>query len=94
MEEKQFEETYKKFVKWSRITTITSIIFVIAFGLISNLLVILKELSDFEEKAPFLYTPISAVIVIILFLITITFLIISYIKAHRYKKLIEESDKE
>ena len=61
-------------------------------GVITSLLTILSEFTDFEVKAPYLYGKIFVFIMLAIFLVLITLMIISYIKTRKYKKLIENSN--
>lgn len=88
-----FDNNVKKFVKWSKICTITAIVMGV-FGIGVFLLTILKEFTDLEVKAPFLYSKIFAGILLAIFLAIVTFEIFCYVKARKYKKQIEESENE
>ena len=86
-----YNETIKGFKKWAKVCTITAIITGV-LGIITSLLTILSEFTDFEVKAPYLYGKIFVFIMLAIFLVLITLMIISYIKARKYKKLIENSN--
>ena len=86
-----YNETIKGFKKWAKVCTITAIITGV-LGIITSLLTILSEFTDFEVKAPYLYGKIFVFIMLASFLVLITLMIISYIKARKYKKLIENSN--
>lgn len=83
----------KKCIKWLRICIITDVILA-SLAVIAGVLTILKEFTDLEEKVPFLYSKISACVLIVIFLAIFTFTSISYFKARKYKKLIEQSETE
>ena len=91
MENNDYNETFKGFKKWAKVCTIMAIITGV-LGVITSLLTILSEFTDFEVKAPYLYGKIFVFIMLAIFLVLITLMIISYIKARKYKKLIENSN--
>ena len=91
MGNKDYNETIKGFQKWAKVCTITAILTGV-LGIIMSLLTILSEFADFEVKAPYLYGKIFVFIMLAIFLVLITLMIISYIKARKYKKLIENSN--
>ena len=65
------------------------------FGVGAYLLTILKEFTDLEEKAPFLYGKIFAGIFLAVFLAIVALEIFCCVKARKYKKSIEKnSDNE
>ena len=91
MENIDYNETVKGFKKWAKVCTITAIITGV-LGIITSLLTILSEFTDFEVKAPYLYGKIFVFIMLAIFLALITLMIISYIKARKYQKLIDNSN--
>ncbi len=84
---KDFEE----FKKWSKIRTVArTFIWICWVGLF--LLAMLKEFTDFEEKALFLYGKIFAGISLAVFFVLVTLETICYNKTRKYIKQIEESE--
>ena len=79
----------EEFVKWSKILTIATMAF---WGLwIGRLiLTILREFTDFEEKAPFLYGKIFGGILLAVVLALVALHVFCCVKMRKYKKLIEE----
>ncbi len=82
---------FEKFVKWSKNCIITTTVIGV-FGVVPCLLTILKEFTDLEEKAPFLYSKIFMGILLAIFLILSASEIFFYVKVRKYKKQIEESE--
>ena len=91
MKNNDLNENFKGFKKWAKVCTISAIITGV-LGIITSLLTILSEFTDFEVKAPYLYGKIFVFIMLAIFFVLITLMIISYIKARKYKKLIENSN--
>ena len=84
---------FEKFVKWSKIRTVTRIfIWVCWIGLF--LLAMLKEFIDFEQKAPFLFGKIFAGISLAVVVVLVTLETICSIKTRKYIKQIEEIENE
>ena len=92
MENNDFIKNVEKFMKWSKTCIITTMIIAL-FGICTLLLHILKEFTDLEAKVPYLYSKIFALIILVIFLALVTFEIFCYVKACKYKKLIEKSKK-
>lgn len=86
-----FSKNVEKFTKWAKVCIITTIVMG-AFGIGASVLSILKKFTDLEVTAPFLYGKTFACIVLIAFLALVTFVILCYVKARKYKKLIERSE--
>ncbi len=84
----------EKFVKWSKICIITAITAFLVFGVGTLLLTILKEFTDLEEKAPFLYGKIFVGILLAVFLAIVALEIFFYVKMRKYIKQIEETENE
>lgn len=79
----------EEFTKWSKIFTIATM----AFGGLwigRLMLTILREFTDLEEKAPFLYGKIFAGILFAVVLVLVALHVFCYVKMRKYKKLIEE----
>lgn len=93
MENNDFNKNVDKFMKWSKICIITTMI-ISLFGIGALLLNILKEFTDLEAKVPDLYSKIFALIMLVIFLALVTFEIFCYVKARKYKKLIEKSEND
>ena len=89
MEQTTDNKDFEEFMKWSKILTIATMAF---WGLwIGRLiLTILREFTDLEEKAPFLYGKIFAGILLAVVLALVALHIFCYVKMRKYKKLIEE----
>lgn len=87
MENDNFNKNVEKFVKWSKVCVIAANITGV-FSIIPALLTILKEFTNFEAGAPYLYGKISVFIMLAIYLVLFTLMIICYIKARKYKKLI------
>ncbi len=84
-----FDNNVEKFVKWSKICTITAIVIGV-FGIGVFLLTILKEFTDLEVKAPFLYSKIFGGILLAVVLVLFALHVFCCVKMRKYKKLIEE----
>ena len=83
----------REFIKWSEVRSITrTFIWVLWIGTL--LLTILKEFTDFEEKAPFLYGKIFVGILLAVFLAIVALEIFFYVKMRKYIKQIEETENE
>ena len=98
IKEKSMKQTtdnkdFEEFKKWSEIRAVTTTL-ILVFWVGKLLLTILKEFTDFEEKAPFLYGKIFAGILLAVFLALVTLETICYSKTRKYIKQIEESEKK
>ena len=89
MKEPSDNKDFEEFMKWSKILTIATMAF---WGLwIGRLiLTILREFTDLEEKAPFLYGKIFAGILLAVVLVLVALHVFCCVKMRKYKKLIEE----
>ena len=89
MKNNDCNKNVEEFMKWSKVCIITAIITVV-FSIIPALLTILNEFTDLGAKMPYLYSKILAWIMLVIFLALVTFEIFCYVKARKYKKLIEK----
>lgn len=85
---------FAEFKKWSKICIITAITAFSVFGAGIFLLTVLKEFTDLEEKAPFLYGKVFAGILLAVFLAVLAAEIFFYVKARKCKKQIEKIENE
>lgn len=84
MENNDFNKNIAEFMKWSKTCIITSMIIAL-FGIGALLLLVLREFTDIEVKAPYLYSKTSALIILAIFLVLVTFEIFCYVKARKCK---------
>ncbi len=93
MEDKDYEKDFKAYNKWFIIEIITTIGTAI-FSCINPLLNILKEYTDIEVKAPFLYGATFIWILAAVLFVFLTSMIVSNIKTRRYKRLIDKNESD
>lgn len=91
MKNNDYSKNVKDYAKWSKVDTITTI-GIMFFSILHALLVVLEEFTDFEIKAPFFYNIIFTWVMLAVFLVLITFLMISYVKTRKFRKLIEQRE--
>lgn len=91
MEHDGVDKDVREFIKWAKTCVATAIVTAL-LGIGACALTILKELTDLEERAPFLYGKVWMGVLLALFVLLVTVEIFCLIKARKYKKSIEKSE--